>query len=145
MWLEHPLRDNVNWASEQALQLKVEGCQIHQVGARFKVDQQVDVALVVVAATHQAPEDSDISSPMLTGKPEDLVAMLGKQPAESGAGTEPSGSVIPDQPRHLGLAPANCRCDLLLRQALLGCTPNCDTQRLTSLGAKPIGLRRCCG
>lgn len=82
MRLEHPCGDDVDRSPEQPLQLPIEGGEIEQVGAGLEVDEQVDVAGLIVLAVNNASEDADVAGLMRMCEGNDLVAMPDQLPAE---------------------------------------------------------------
>lgn len=99
MRLEHAGRDDVDRMPEQPLQLEIECGEIEQIRPRLQVDEQVNVAAVIVRAAYHAPEHADPGDVVRPGQLDNLAAVLGEQVAESRRRLEVPSLVGLDRPR----------------------------------------------
>ena len=79
--LEQAGGNDVDRTAEQSFQLDIECGEVEEIGARLEVDEEIDVARVVVLAPREAAEYADVGCLVGPSEGEDLVAVLDDNPA----------------------------------------------------------------
>jgi hypothetical protein len=68
-------REQIDANTEKGLNLDLQSCRIHQACPRPRIDQNIQIALLVILPTRDRPEDAWIRHPSLDHKLANLFAV----------------------------------------------------------------------